>query len=80
MDSAEDTDVSNQRSSQRSDPINDGGDSSQRPRRWDDVAAFMAVIFSGGALVIFGHQSPTQLAGYGATVSSLYLIWRNNRR
>jgi hypothetical protein len=45
--------------------------------RASDLTAFLAAISVCAGLILFGHQSPTDVVAYGAGVASLYGIWRS---
>jgi hypothetical protein len=55
------------------------GDEPEEPQhwsvRWLDLVALLAIIGVAAILVTVGHLSPSDLAAYGAVVTSIYAAW-----
>ncbi|MBT2546387.1 hypothetical protein J7E99_38435 [Streptomyces sp. ISL-44] len=42
-----------------------------------DLAVFLAILATGGILVLVGHVSPEALAGYASALAGLYAAWHH---
>ena len=69
-------------SGSKSDPLQDPDPAEQRTGqgRWTDLTASLSFVAFGATLVIFGHQSPSEVAACGGVVTSMYASWRHQRR
>ncbi|MFE1869994.1 hypothetical protein ACFW9N_03700 [Streptomyces sp. NPDC059496] len=45
-----------------------------------DLVVFLAVLATGGVLVLVGHVSPEALAGYASALAGLYAAWHHRPR